>query len=173
MESALLFILAGIAFLTWMSYRRSQHSAADTSDSQTTRTSKKTYTLKDEPTPLAQMDAPTDRLFSYQDERRAYKARQALWIRYQDKAGHVTERVVEIYHPENDEVLFTWCRLKQEPRTFARRNIQSWQLLPDRFNFDPVVARFWKDEGTLGLGDGMPWRRWLQDQPDDVARRYR
>lgn len=172
MESAITFILVGIAFLTYMSYSRSQRNAGGATRSQTTRTAKKTYTLKDEPAELVPMDAPTDRLFTYQDERKAYKARQALWIRYEDKAGNVTERVVEIYNPENDEVLFTWCRLKQEPRTFARRNILSWQLLPDRFSFDPVVARFWKEEGTLGFGDGMPWRRWLQNQPEDISRRY-
>lgn len=173
MESALLFILLGTALLTWMSYRRSQRKARESSSTHPTRTPQKPYTLKSEPAELVQMDEPTDRLFTYQDERKAYKSRQALWIRYQDKAGNITERVVEIYHPENDEVLFTWCRLKQEPRTFARRNILNWQLLPDRFTLDPVVARFWKEEGTLGFGEGIPWRRWLQDQPNDVVDRYK
>lgn len=171
MEPALTFILAGVGFLIWMSYRRS-HGKNETSSRTSARTSRKTYTLKAEPAELLPMDAPTDRLFTYQDERKAYKARQAIWIRYQDKVGNVTERVVEIYHPENDEVLFTWCRRAREPRTFARRNILSWHLLQEHFQLDPVVARFWKEEGTLGLGDGIPWRRWLQDQPEDIASRY-
>lgn len=118
------------------------------------------------------MEEPTSRLLTYKDERHAFKARQPLWIRYQDKAGAITERVVEIYNPEDDEVLFTWCRMKQEPRTFARRNIQSWRLLPERFEYDPIVARFWKEEGTLGAGEGIPWRRWLRDQPDEIVSRY-
>ena len=134
--------------------------------------SRKTYVLKADVHELVHMPEPTNRLFTYQDERRAAAARQRLWIRYQDKSGHVTERVIEIYHPENDEVVFAWCCLKREPRTFARRSVQSWQLLPERFDFDPIVAQYWDEEGTLDLSEKLPWRRWLQQQPADVATRY-
>lgn len=172
MDSTYVVLLLLVGWLAWSIYRRSSRGQRRSVPDQRPRQSKGTYTLKAKPAELIQMSEPTDRLFTYQDERKAHKARQALWIRYQDKVGNITERIVEIYHPENDEVLFTWCRMKQEPRTFARRNIHSWRLLQERFEFDPIVARFWKEEGTLGLGDGIPWRRWLQDQPDDVARKY-
>lgn len=173
MASAIILIILGTAFLTWLSYRRSKHYSAQPSKRHSSQKTKKTYTLTTEPAELVDMTEPTDRLFTYKDERHAYKARQPLWMRYQDKAGTITERVVEIYNPEDDEVLFTWCRMKQEPRTFARRNIQSWRLLPERFVFDPLVARYWKEEGTLGAGDSIPWRRWILNQSDaDASRHY-
>lgn len=131
------------------------------------------YLLKARPAPeLAVMPESTSRFFTYQDERHAAAARQRLWMRYEDREGHVTERTVEIYHPENDEVIFAWCRLKREPRTFARRSIQRWQLLPERFEFDPVVDQYWDEEGTRDMSEKLPWRRWLSMQPDHIAKRY-
>ncbi len=138
----------------------------------TTSVNKSTYTLKSESRPLTEMSEPTSRLLTYEDERRAAWARQRLWMRYQDKAGNVTERAVEIYQPEKDEVLFTWCCLKREPRTFARRNILSWQLLPERFEYDPIVASYWDEEAGMDLSEKMPWRRWLSNQPDHIGRKY-
>jgi hypothetical protein len=131
-----------------------------------------TYELKAESRPLVEMPEATSRLLTYEDERRAAWARQRLWIRYQDKGGNVTERTVEIYQPEKDEVLFTWCCLKREPRTFARRNILSWRLLPERFEYDSTVARYWDEEAGMDLSEKMPWRRWLDTQPPHIAKRY-
>lgn len=133
---------------------------------------KSTYTLKAEPRALVEMPEPTTRLFTFEEESRAAWARQRLWIHYKDKGGNVTERKVEIYQPEKDEVLYTWCCLKQEPRTFARRNILQWRLLPERFDYDPVVAQYWDEEGTLDQSEKLPWRRWLQQQPAHIASRY-
>ena len=133
---------------------------------------KKTYALKAEPRALIDMPEATTRLLTYEDERRAAWARQRLWMQYKDKSGHTTERIVHIYQPEKDEVLFTWCCLKQEPRTFARRNILSWRLLPERFDYDPIVARYWDEEAGLDLSEKMPWRRWLDMQPGHIANRY-
>jgi hypothetical protein len=121
---------------------------------------------------LLDMPLPTSRLFTYRDECRAATARQRLWMRYEDRTGQVTERIVEIYHPEDDEVVFTWCCLKREPRTFARRNIQSWRLLQEQFLFDPIVARYWDEEGTRDLSEKLPWRRWLSMQAPEIAERY-
>lgn len=118
------------------------------------------------------MPESTDRLFSYKDERQASKARQRLWMRYQDRSGHVTERTVEIYHPEDDEYLFAWCCSKLEPRTFARRSIRSWRLLPERFEFDPIIEQYWREEGTRDQNDKLPWLRWIQHQSEDIAARY-
>ena len=118
------------------------------------------------------MPEATTRLFTYEDERNAAESRQRLWMRYEDRQGHVTERTVEIYQPEDDEVIFAWCCLARAPRTFARRSIQSWRLMPDSFVFDPVIDQYWEEEGTRDMGERMPWRRWLEDQPEHIAGRY-
>jgi hypothetical protein len=128
---------------------------------------------KSRPAPqLIEMPEATSRLFTYEDERRAAQACQRLWMRYEDRQGNITERTVEIYQPEDDEVIFAWCGLAHAPRTFARRSIQSWRLLPDRFVFDPVINQYWEEEGVRDLSEKIPWRRWLEDQPDEIARRY-
>ena len=135
---------------------------------------RKPFVLKSGPVPdLISMPETTGRLFTYRDERQAAKARQRLWMRYQDRSGHVTERKVEIYHPESDEVVFAWCCLARAPRTFARRSIQSWQLLPERFEFDAVVDQYWEEEGTRDMSEKLPWRRWLSDQPSHISQRYK
>lgn len=112
-------------------------------------------------------------LFTSEDEHHAFRTGRPVWIRYADKAGHVTERVVEIYRPGEDEVIFTWCRRKRAPRTFVRRNIHNWRLLPERFDFDPVVAQYWDEEGTRDRSEKSPWRRWLRRQAKDIADRYK
>lgn len=137
------------------------------------QSSRKPYVLKQGPAPdLIDMPEATDRLFTYEEECRAAQAHQRLWMRYQDRSGHVTERKIEIYHPEHDEVLFAWCCLARGPRTFARRSIQRWRLLPERFEFDPIVDQYWEEEGTLDMSEKLPWRRWLDSQPDHIAKRY-
>lgn len=136
------------------------------------RPTKKTYELNAAPRTLIEMPDATTRLFTYEDESRAAWARQRLWIRYEDRAGNTTERKVEIYHPEDDEYIFAWCCSKLEPRTFARRSLHSWRLLPERFEFDPIVEQYWREEGTRDQSEKLPWRRWLDTQPDAVAEHY-
>ena len=121
---------------------------------------------------LVDMPETTTRLITYDDELRAARARQRIWIRYEDRAGNTTERKIEIYHPEDDEYLFAWCCSKLEPRTFARRSIRSWRLLPERGEFDPVVEQYWREEGTRDQAEKLPWRRWLQNQPRSIGDRY-
>lgn len=134
---------------------------------------KKTYTLKAGPAPdLIDMPEPTDKTFTYRVEQQTAKARQRLWMRYQDRSGHITERIIEIYHPEDDAVVFAWCCLKRGPRTFARHSIQLWRLLPERFEFDPIVDQYWEEEGTRDMSDKLPWLRWLESQPEHIAKRY-
>lgn len=118
------------------------------------------------------MPVPTTRLLSYQEERHAATVRQRLWIQYADRAGNTTERTIEIYHPEDDEYVFAWCCSKVEPRAFARRSIRSWRLLPERFEFDPVIEQYWRGEGTRDLSEKMPWRCWIDHQPEAIAERY-
>ena len=77
--------------------------------------------------------------------------KKPVWIRYEDKSGAITERVIEIYRPSDDEVIYSWCRRKQAPHTFVRRNIHQWRLLPEHFDFDPVVAQYWTRKG-LAIG---------------------
>ena len=66
--------------------------------------------------------------------------------------------------PQEDEYVFAWCCLKEEPRTFNRNNIQAWQLLPERFRPDPLVDRYWREEGMRKMGDKIPWHRWKEMQ---------
>lgn len=173
----IILIVAWIAWKVFKRIRRGRRQSALTAPG-TLRTApiptKRSYVLKAGPAlELVEMPEATSRLFTYEDERRAAQARQRLWMRYEDRQGHVTERTVEIYQPEDDEVIFAWCCLARAPRTFARRSIQSWRLLPDRFVFDPVINQYWEEEGARDMSEKTPWRRWLEDQPDDIADRYR
>ncbi|HSL03725.1 MAG TPA: WYL domain-containing protein [Nitrospiraceae bacterium] len=170
---AIIGLLALPAWLAWLFFKGAirGYAAKQIANPEPT---KRPYILKSGTLPaLIEMPNLTDRLFTYKDERQAANARQRLWMRYQDRSGHVTERTVEIYHPENDEVVFAWCCLARAPRTFARRSIQSWQLLPERFEFDPVVAQYWEEEGTRDMSEKLPWRRWLSDQPSHISQRYK
>lgn len=151
---------------------RKEWNETATPATKTTSAKKSIYTLKAETQTMIDMPEPTTRLFTYRDERKAFKAQQRLWMRYRDKTGHVSERTVEIYHPEDDAVVFAWCCLKKEPRTFARSSIQSWRLIPERYDFDPIVAQYWDEEGTEDVSVKLPWRRWLQQQPNNIANRY-
>lgn len=168
-----------LLILLWFFFRRSFNKPRRTTSSPASfptsaKATKQTYMLKAGPRTLIEMPEPTTRLLTYEEESRAAWARQRLWMQYQykDKSGHITERTVEIYQPERDEVLFTWCRLKQEPRTFARRNILQWRLLPERFEYDPIVARYWDEEAGLDQSEKMPWRRWLELQPEFPTTHY-
>lgn len=135
--------------------------------------SRQSATRRAETAELVNMPEPHSRLLTAEDEHHAYRAAQPIWIRYEDKSGTVTERVVEIYRPGNAEVIHAWCRRKQAPRTFARRNIRNWRLLPERFDFDPIVAQYWDEEGTRDRSEKNPWRRWLRRQPKEIADRYK
>lgn len=135
--------------------------------------SRATPAPKVEPTEPITIPDPDCGLFTSEDEHHAFKAGQPVWIRYEDKAGNVTERVVEIYRPGDAEVIFTWCRRKRAPRTFVRRNIRQWRLLPERFDFDPIVAKYWDEEGIRERVEKNPWRRWLRRQPKEIADRYK
>jgi hypothetical protein len=110
------------------------------------------------------MAEPTNRPFTARDERRTFRARQALWIRYEDTLGNVRESIVEVYHPGYREVIFTWCRRVLEPRAFARRSIQSWRLLNERYTFDQVTAQYWEEEGACNGSKRVPWTWWLREQ---------
>jgi predicted DNA-binding transcriptional regulator YafY len=132
----------------------------------------KTSDLRIDAPQLDTKPEPHRRPLTADDERHAFRTGQPLWIRYEDKAGIVTERVIEIYRPGEDEVIYTWCRKKRAPRTFVRRNIRQWRLLPERFDFDPIVAKYWDEEGIRERLEKNPWRRWLLRQPKEIADRY-
>jgi len=135
--------------------------------------SQKRAGLTGEHTEVVDMPEPHSRPLTADEEHQAFTAGQPVWIRYEDKSGAITERVIEIYRPRDDEVIYTWCRRKQAPRTFVRRNIHQWRLLPEHFDFDPVVARYWDEEGTRDRLEKSPWRRWLRRQPKEIADRYK
>src|SRR5262249_7646303 len=96
-----------------------------------------------------------------------------VWIQYEDRSGNITERKIEIYHPEDDNFVFAWCCSRQEPRTFSRDNILAWRLLPEHFEYDPIVERYWREEGTREQNDKIPWARWIDSLRPDLASRYR
>lgn len=134
-------------------------------------TPRKLYTLKAS-SPL-QETSISEKDFSYEDEYRAATTRQRVWIQYEDNSGNVTERKIEIYHPEDDNFVFAWCCSRREPRTFNRRRILAWKLLSEHFEHDPIVERYWREEGTRDLRDKMPWRRWIDGLSPELTARYR
>jgi hypothetical protein len=111
--------------------------------------------------------------FSYEDEYRAATARQRVWIQYEDNSGNISERKIEVYHPEDDDFVFAWCCSRQEPRTFSRHRILAWRLLPEQFEQDPIVERYWREEGTRDQRDRVPWRRWIDGLGPELTARYR
>lgn len=167
-----LFIVIGWA--VWIALRRSSRKRQVVTRSHHTVTaSSEPATPRGESSILINMPDMESGRFTAEDEHQAYTAGQLVWIRYEDKSGMVTERVVEIYRPGDGEVIYTWCRRKQAPRTFVRRNIRNWRLLPERFDFDQIVAKYWDEEGIRERLEKNPWRRWLRRQPKEIADRYK
>lgn len=174
MDILILSLLILMGWSIWIAFRRSSgNRKANERPHHTDGPSVQVTSLKVDPTELDNMPGPHSRLLTPDDERQAFRAGQPIWIRYEDSSGTVTERVVEIYRPGEDEVIYTWCRRKRAPRTFARRNIRNWQILPERFDFDPIVAQYWDEEWIRERLEKNPWRRWLQRQPKEIADRYR
>lgn len=161
--------------LLWIFFSRSKKKS-NSSVGTPSPSNRKPYILKTAPSPpsaaLVTMPEASTRLLTYRDELLAAQARQRMWLRYEDRAGNTTERTIEIYHPEDDEYVFAWCCSKLEPRTFARRSIRSWRLLPERFEFDPIIEQYWREEGTRDQSEKLPWKRWINKLPGDVASRY-
>ena len=174
MDILILCLMVLMGWSAWIAFRpSSRHSKANQIPPHTDRVSEQISDLKVDPAELDNIPEPHSRLFTSDDEHQAFTAGQPVWIRYEDKSGAITERVVEIYRPSDDEVIYTWCRRKQAPRTFVRRNIHQWRLLPEHFDFDPIVARYWDEEGIRERVEKNPWRRWLRRQPKDIADRYK
>ena len=143
MDIFLLCLLIVVGGAVWIALRRSSRTRqAPIKSHHTVSPSSKAVTPQGAPSMLINMPDIESGLFTAEDEHQAYTAGQLVWIRYEDKSGMVTERVVEIYRPGDKEVIYTWCRRKQAPRTFVRRNIRNWRLLPERFDFDPIVAKY-------------------------------
>lgn len=105
----------------------------------------------------------THRRISFLEEQQAAQARQRLWIRYEDYNGNESERKIDIYCPkEDDDYIFAWCCLKQAPRTFNRNKILAWRVLDERFTFNPLVERYFQEEGQRGLEEKISWSRWKE-----------
>ncbi|WHZ27625.1 MAG: hypothetical protein OJF51_002422 [Nitrospira sp.] len=173
MDILILCLIILMGWAAWIACRSSlRRRTVNASPHHRDGSSQKQAALREEPAELDNMPEPHSRPLTSDDECHAFKAGQPIWIRYEDTSGTVTERVVEIYRPREDEVIYTWCRRKRAPRTFVRRNIRNWRLLPERFDFDPIVARYWDEEGTRDRSEKSPWRRWLRRQPKEIADRY-
>lgn len=173
MDLLILCLIVVMGWGAWMGFRRSSRQRQGSASPHHHDTpSQKGSNLTVEPAELVDMPETHSGLFTAEDERHAFEAGQPIWIRYEDKSGVVTERVVEIYRPSEDEVIYTWCRRKRAPRTFVRRKISHWRLLPERFDFDPIVAQYWDEEWLRERFEKNPWRRWLRRQPKEIADRY-
>lgn len=141
---------------------------SDAPSSESTPRLKTPYVLKSSPAApgadgLVRMAKPTKRAFSDADELHAATSRQRLWIRYEDYNGNESEREVDVYCPRADDpYIFTWCHLKNEPRTFKRENISAWQFLDGRYTVNPLVEQFWSEEGGRNPKDTIPWKRWVE-----------
>lgn len=174
MDILILCLIVLMGWAAWIAFRHSsRRRTVNANPHHQDGSSQKRAALRDKPAELVNMPESHSRPLTSDDEHHAFKVGQPIWIRYEDKSGMVTERVVEIYRPSDDEVIYTWCRRKQAPRTFARRNIRNWRLLPERFDFDPIVAQYWDEEGTRDRSEKNPWRRWLRRQPKEIANRYK
>ncbi|MDK2744304.1 MAG: hypothetical protein H8K03_11215 [Nitrospira sp.] len=173
MNILILCLIVLMGWVAWIGLRRSsRHRTVNASPHHHDKPSQNRDALSVEPAELIDRPDTHHQLLTADNERRAFEAGQPVWIRYEDSSGLVTERVVEIYRPSHDEVIYTWCRRKQAPRTFARRNIRDWRVLPERFDFDPIVAKYWDEEGTRDRSVKSPWRDWLRRQPKEIADRY-
>lgn len=106
------------------------------------------------------------REITYREELSIAKARKRLWIRYQDGGGGESSRKIEIYNAQEDDYIFAWCCLKQEPRTFRKDRIKAWKILDEQFEYNPLVELWWREEGSLGK-DRLPWNRWIEIQDPD------
>ncbi|UVT17219.1 MAG: hypothetical protein H8K04_06645 [Nitrospira sp.] len=174
MDLLVLCLIVVMGWSVWMGFRRSSRQHKDGAGPHHHDTvTQQSATLSGETAALDNTPDPHSRVFTAEDERHAFEAGQPIWIRYEDKSGVVTERVVEIYRPSEDEVIYTWCRRKRAPRTFVRRKISHWRLLPERFDFDPIVAQYWNEEWLRERFEKNPWRRWLRRQPKEIADRYK
>lgn len=105
------------------------------------------------------------RMITYRDELLIAKKRQRVWIKYEDAGGGESSRKIEIYNAQDDDFIFAWCCLKNEPRTFRRDRIKAWKVLDETFEFNPLVQRWWEEEGSMGR-DKMPWNRWIESVDD-------
>ena len=174
MDTLILCLLIVLGWSMWVAFRRSSRNCKVTNESpHTVNSSKETSTPRLEAAEPITISDSDGGLFTAEDEQHAFKTGQPVWIRYEDQSGTVTERVVEIYRPGPTDVIFTWCRRKQAPRTFIRRNIRNGRMLPERFDFDPIVAKYWDEDGIRERLEKNPWRRWLRRQPREIADRYR
>jgi hypothetical protein len=174
MDILILSLIVLIGWSVWIAFRRTSRKRKVSRDRITPSAHREnTHAPKVAPAEPITIPDPDCGLFTSEDEHQAFRAGQPVWIRYEDTAGNVTERVVEIYRPGDEEVIFTWCRRKRAPRTFVRRNIHQWRLLPERFDFDPIVAKYWDEEGIRERLEKNPWRRWLRRQPKEIANRYK
>ncbi len=174
MNLLILSLIVLIGWSVWIAFRRTSRNRK-VSRNRITPSAHQENTQPHKVAPAEPIKTPDPDcgLFTTEHEHQAYTAGQPVWIRYEDKSGTVTERVVEIYRPGDKEMIYTGCRTKRAPRTFVRRNIRNWRLLPERFDFDPIVAQYWDEEGTRDRSEKSPWRRWLRRQPKEIAERYK
>ena len=116
MDILILCLIVLMGWAAWIAFRpSSRRRTINANLHQHDGSLQKRDTLRDEPAELITIPEPNNRLLSADDERHAFKTGQPIWIRYKDTSGTVTERVVEIYRPRDDEVIYTWCR-RSKPR---------------------------------------------------------
>lgn len=113
---------------------------------------------------LTAQTASTSQYFSYENELFAAENQRVVRIAYKDKSGNVTKRDVEVYHPRDDSYMYGYCRLRKEPRTFLIDNILRWEMLPEKFVFNPLVKEWFETEGKKMGAEREDWEAWVIQQ---------
>lgn len=86
-------------------------------------------------------------------------------IVYEDGHANLTERHIELYGSDEEAALLAWCCTTGATRSFSMRRIRRWRWLPETFDGDHMVARYWREEGSRHFTRRIPWRRWRELQP--------
>ncbi len=106
---------------------------------------------------------------SYADKLLAAQQQRVIRLSYEDRAGNVTQRDIEVYRPRDDGYVYAYCRLRQEPRTFLVENILRWDILKDRFIYNPLVDEWFETEGKKFGLERDDWLAWVAHKQQSGA----
>jgi len=89
------------------------------------------------------------------------REKKRIWIKYQDAEGRISQRRIEIYHYDDCNYIFAWCCLRNEPRTFKTNNILQWKVLNERFEANPTVERYIREQlQPKDWSNKIAWGEW-------------
>lgn len=98
--------------------------------------------------------------FNSAAKQRVATEKRRIWIKYQDAEGRISERKIEIYQWDND-YLFAWCCLRNEPRTFRIDHIVQCEVLSEQFQAHPTIERYIREQLLpKNWSVKVPWAEW-------------